>query len=601
MARTTTESACGKLRALTEPRRSPPVWMPAIIVAAGIVVYLNSFHGAFLLDDQRHILASEAAQSFSKIWGSRPVVNLTLVLNYKLGGHEVFGYHLVNLLVHLAAALALFGLVRRTLGLRPSPALGARPADGIAFATALLWIVHPLDTQSVTYIIQRGESLMGLFYLLTLYCTLRAAERADDPRAPRAKAGGRALWCAGAVLACALGMATKTVMITAPVLVLLYDRIFLAGSFRACVRRRGWLHAALLATWIVPFTTGVAQHVLSPDVTNKNVGFGSAGLTSIDYALSQPGVILHYLRLAFWPHPLCLDYGWPVARSALAIGGPGLVLAALLGATAWLLWKRPRLGFVMAAFFIVLGPTSSIVPIRDLAFEHRMYLPLAAVILMTVLGARGLIARLVARGMVESAGVPPLVAILLTAAAALLGWRTIDRNKDYQSDVVMWADVVAQRPDNARGRSQYGIALLGDGRPREARPQFEAALALGPDDPVALNNISFWLLAENRIDEAIESMVAAIRTDPAGTARHNLANLIAREGLIDDTIRRYGDTAPLEAVRIEAWIIAGDLHLAEGRSGMALAAYREARTLDPGNAEVTERITRLSSPTPSDR
>ncbi len=572
---------------MAEGKRNPLAWMPAAVAAAGIIVYLNSFQGAFLLDDAVHILERESSREFSKIWGSRPVVNFTLVVNYRLGGHEVFGYHLVNLLIHLAAALTLFALVRRTLRLDPIRDRFDAAAPWIALVTALVWVVHPLQTQSVTYVIQRGESLMAMFYLLTLYCTLRGA---TSPRGAK--------WYGAAVAACALGMGSKTVMITAPLLVLLYDRIFLAGSWKGVLRARALLHAGLAATWTVPFLTGVAGYVLDPGVTDKNVGFGAEGLSAIDYALSQPGVLLHYLRLAFWPHPLCLDYGWPVAQSARAIVLPGVVITGLFLVTLWLLRKRPRPGFVAASFFVVLAPTSSIVPIRDLAFEHRMYLPLAAVILLTVLGVRRLLAHLVARGVIEAAAVPGLAAVLAIAVAGLLGWRTVDRNRDYRSDVVMWGDVVARRPDNARGRSNYGIALLRQGRIEEARPQFETALALGPDDPAALNNISLWLLTEHRVDEAIASMVKAIRADGRGAAKLNLANLIAREGRIEDTIRRYGDQVPLADVEVEAWTIAGDLHLEQGRPGMAAEAYRRARDIDPDNAHLRESLEILKRRTP---
>ena len=558
--------------------------MPVAIAVAGIAVYLNSFQGAFLLDDAFHILKSDETREFANIWGSRPVVNFTLVVNYKLGEHAVFGYHLVNLLIHLAAALTLFGLIDRTIRLETLRERFGATGRWIAFVTALLWVVHPLQTESVTYVIQRGESLMGLCYLLTLYCTVRGA----------GSARGR-WWFGAAVVACSLGMGSKTVMVTAPLLVLLYDRIFLSGSFKTCVRERGLLHGALAATWLVPVFTGVAQAVLNPGVTNKNVGFGSAGLSSLDYFLSQPGVLLHYLRLSFWPHPLCLDYGWPVAQSALAIAGPGLVLTALFVGTLWLLWKRPHLGFVAASFFVVLGPTSSIVPIRDIAFEHRMYLPLAAVVLFVVLGARRLLAHAVARGMIEAAAVPSIAVTLIVAATGLLGWRTVERNRDYRSDTVMWGDVVDKRPDNARGRSNYGVSLLKEARLGEARPHFEAALALKPDDPVALNNISLWLLTENRVDDAIESMIAAIRADSRGAAEYNLANLLAREGGIDDTIRRYQDRGvPLDDVHVEAWMIAGDLHLGEGRPGMALEAWQRAQALDPDNPDLLERLKRLA-------
>ena len=195
----------------------------------------------------------------------RPVLNLSLALNYAVSGCDVRGYHVTNLAIHLAAALLLFGIVRRTLprfrGCGGGQQLARlQLATPLALAIALLWAVHPLQTESVTYIVQRAESLMGLFYLLTLYCFLRGAGSA------------RAIfWYAGSVLACLLGMATKEVMVSAPLVVLLYDRTFLAGSFREAWRRRWAYYLALAATWLL-LAWLVAQTGLLPRFYGERCG-----------------------------------------------------------------------------------------------------------------------------------------------------------------------------------------------------------------------------------------------------------------------------------------------------------------------------------------
>src|SRR5262245_43870590 len=211
-----------------------PLWIAALIVAV-VATYANSFWGIFLLDDTRAIVENSRIQ---ELWplgpilsGPRPVVDLSLAVNYAISGVRPWSYHAVNLLIHLFATLTLFGLVRRTVLRINSERLkvGATP---IAFATAILWAIHPLQTQAVTYVIQRSESMMAMFYLLTLYCFARGAIE------------NRREWYAAAVVACALGMGSKAVMITAPVVVLLYDRAFVASRWREIWEHRWGVHLA---------------------------------------------------------------------------------------------------------------------------------------------------------------------------------------------------------------------------------------------------------------------------------------------------------------------------------------------------------------------
>ncbi len=329
----------------------------AIIAAAVVAVYWNSFSGAMVLDDLGWIRDNASIHRLSSIGdvlfphnmgalGGRPLVSLSLAINYAIGGTDPAGYHAVNLAIHLLAALTLFGLVRRTLML---PSLGDRchaAATPLAFAVALVWAVHPLTTAAVTYIIQRTESLMALLYLVTLYCFVRGTTTsAEHPLARR-------LWYAASVLACALGMVTKEVMFTAPLVALLYDSFFVAGSFRRAISERHWLYGCLAATW----SLGALMLWLTEFHANTT-GFGVAAFTWQSYVLTQPGVILHYLQSAFWPADLCLDYGWPAVNSIWQVVLPGIVVAALLAATVFGLAKRSPLGFLGACFFLILAPT----------------------------------------------------------------------------------------------------------------------------------------------------------------------------------------------------------------------------------------------------
>ena len=358
----------------------PSYWTTVIagglIVLAAILAYRNCFSGPFIFDDELAIPQNPTIRQLWPIWKplcppshgetvtGRPLLNLSFAVNYAAGGLNVWGYHVVNLAIHVLAALLLFGILRRTFLLTLLGNFPMHAPTCLALAIALLWAVHPLQTESVTYIVQRAESLVGMFYLLTLYCFIRGAS----------SAGGR-YWYVVAVLACLLGMASKEVMVSAPLMVLLYDRAFLAGSFREAWRRHYGVYLALASTWLLS-----GWLVVVAGSRGGTAGFG-AGVSSWAYLCTQFGAIVHYLKLSVWPRPLLFDYGPDTVPITLAII-PDAIFVGLLGlATLVALWRWPKIGFLGAWFFAILAPTLSIVPVAtQVVAEHRMYLPLAAVL-----------------------------------------------------------------------------------------------------------------------------------------------------------------------------------------------------------------------------
>ncbi len=392
--------------------RDPPTrsrYLPLLVVVAAAAAYANSLTVPFVFDD----VSIPETPELHRLWPpsaligtTRPLVQLSLALNYAAGGLVVIGYHLVNLAIHVAAALALFGLVALTLRTARLRTPWAGDASQLALAASGLWAVHPLQTESVTYVVQRSESLMALCYLLTLYCVARSAA-AERPRP----------WQLAAVVACPLGMLSKPGMVTAPIPVLLYDRVFLAGSWSRAWRERRALYLGLAATW------GILLGLLTaPHESGTTAGFTMRDLTWLEYTSSQPAVVLHYLRLAIWPQGLVLDYAWPVAHGFAVIAPPLLVLIGLMVATVVLFRREPSAGFLGAAFFLILAPSSSVVPIKDLAFEHRMYLPLAPLAVLAVVSAQILIERVVPgaqrqRRVETGLALAAVIALTITTAA----------------------------------------------------------------------------------------------------------------------------------------------------------------------------------------
>ncbi|HXA80222.1 MAG TPA: tetratricopeptide repeat protein, partial [Opitutaceae bacterium] len=397
----------------------------------------------------------------------------------------------------------------------------------LAFTMALLWAVHPLQTESVTCVVQRTESLMGLFYLLTLYCFIRGAEnyrsgmnpdlhgsqpspsrRSPEPACgelaepvERGEGGSSKLWFTASIGACLLGVLTKETIITAPVMVLLYDRTFVAGSFRESLQRRWLYYLGLASTWVLLFAR------LRSGLQGQSIGF-DLGVTWWSYALTSCRSILLYLKLAIWPHPLILDYGTHVIHQA-AEGLPYvLVLAALVTAVAIAFWRWPALGFVGAWFLVILAPTSSIIPVAGQpTAEHRVYLSLAAVILLVMLGLYSLIGR---RSL-----------ILFAALAVGLGMLSVRRNKDYRSALAICQDTIAKCPGNARVYCGLGDALADLGQAEDSIAAYENALRINPDFADAHANLgAIFMDIPGRLPEAIDQFRLAIRSKPDHVKAH---------------------------------------------------------------------------------
>ena len=545
--------------------------LPVLLVLAGILVYANSFTGPFLFDDQFMFVDAlgEGGYSLGDLVRSRPLGALSVLLNRSISGDATWSYHVFNLLVHLGAGLLLYGVLRR--GLEHVESVPPAARSGLSFCIALVWLVHPLQTESVTYISQRAESMAGLFYLGALYGLIRSATPAKAVR-----------WQALSVLAIVLGMATKETVATAPLMLLLYDRTFLAGSFSGAllVRRRFYLIVA--ATWVLLFVTFVGGVLFAEE---SSAGFGTASVGPLEYARTQPGVILHYLRLVFWPHPLCLDYQWPLASSPGDYVPQTLLLAGLLLAVLWALVRRSWIGFAGAWFFVILAPTSSVVPIQDAAFEHRMYLPLAAVVLLAVIGGREACVR-------WAPGLRFLPGTLAALVVAALMLTTIARNRDYRSELAMWESVVACAPHNSRAYSHLGMSLLHAGRTQEAVPVLERATALQPSVEDT-SNLGFAYLQLGEPEKAIGFLRDALEAKPDHPeALVNLGCAYLALHQPRQAIDAFEAVLVIDPNRFNALMNLGAAHLQAGDPERALRVYERALALDPGVLEHVLQTTR---------
>lgn len=495
------------------------------LVAVGIWAYSTSFRGVFVLDDVRAIVRNPTIRSLwplsvplepptASTVAGRPIANLSFALNLALttgapgiaGALDPVPFHAGNLVIHLAAALVLFGVVRRTLVSEPLRARVGSGALWIALAIALVWAVHPLQTAAVTYLVQRVESLMGLFYLLTLYCAIRACGAAN-----------RRLWTAAALASCACGMATKEVMVTAPIMVAAWDHFFGARGPDGSSRTRWGLLGGLASTWLI----------LAALVTYEHRGPSVSLLpeTVWQYLLTQAEVVVHYLHLAFVPAQLAFLYDWRLVSSPGAVAWQAALLMVLLLLTAVGIARRHPASFVGAWFFLILAPSSSVLAIvTEVAAEHRMYLPLAAIVSAVVLGLFAL-SRTLLRAPKAAA-----VACAITAAfmVGVLGLETRARNRVYWSAEGLWQDTVTKRPNDSRARVAHGETLASAGRLADAESELRIGVALAPGSPAAHVRLGVVLAQQRKFEAAVPHLERALALRPGDVDAHRfLAEIYA--------------------------------------------------------------------------
>lgn len=577
------------------------IWLSAILlIVAGVVAWSNSFNGPFVFDDVGTILNNPTLLKLWPPWeatagpsggttaSGRPLVKLSLAVNHALGGFDVRGYHIFNLAIHLAAGLTFFGVVRRTLRCESLCKCFGSSALIIAFTCAALWLLHPLQTAAVTYIVQRAEALASLFYLFTLYGFLRAI---NSPQSLR--------WQSLSVASCLLGMASKEIAVSAPLFVFLFDRTLVSGSFTAAWHRRRGYYLALACTWLV-----LAALIFGTHGRGGTVG-SSDSISRWSYALTQCQAVFQYLRLSAWPTPLIFDYGTSTVHSLTTVLPQTLFLLVLLGATSYAVCKRSPLGLIGVWFFALLAPSSSFIPIvTQTMAEHRMYLPLAAIVVLTVTTS------------VRYLG--PRSTWVFLGAAALFGCLTFQRNADYHDAVALWTDTAKKLPTSKRAHNNLGTALFVADRNEEASAAFQRAIALDPHyasalvnlgrvqlqsaqsvaaeknfstalaiepaNPDALFGLGFALASKNRLPEAILHYREAIRLQPsASDYRLKLAQALFRAHEPAEAIAEFRELIRIAPALVEAHSGLGTVLASQGEFAEAERELNESLRLNPSD------------------
>ena len=592
----------GTARAKPAARGGPPAWIAVAVLLVAIgVVYGRSLDAPFIFDDVDGIENNESIFSLWPLVGpadhrgplnppsdlpssGRPLVNLSLAANYHWGGLHPFGYHAFNVAIHFLSALLLWAIVRRTLLLPYFAGRFDASAGWLALATALLWALHPLQTEAVIYVTQRSELLMALFYLATLYCSLRYWSTASE------RSTQRAVWLTLAVVASLAGMASKEVMVSAPLMILLFDRAFISGSLAGALRRSWPLYVGLACTWLLL----LALNMDSP--RGKSAGFG-LGPPLITWWMTQSQVLLMYLKLVVWPWPLLIHYRLPYLETFSQAWIYVIPVLALLIVTLTLLWRNHPVGYLLAWLFVILSPTSIVPILTEIAAERRMYLPLASLVVLFVVGGYYL-AQQVFKRSANASQLPRFAAFApVFALAVVFGLVSANRLRAYQDPATLWREVVQHQPQNALAHGNLGSLYAKSGRLAEGIEELQTAVSLDPDDHTALANLGQALTDTGKFDEAIDKLqrsVARAPDDPL--ALNNLGVALIHAGRFAEAID------PLErAVRIRPRFAMAHNNLggalsAVGKTTEAIDQFRQALRLDPNLVMAQQNLEVLLSP-----
>jgi tetratricopeptide (TPR) repeat protein len=566
------------------------VWAVSVVATITLsvcAVYGRGLHAPFIFDDDNSVINNSSIRSLWPLVGDadfpgplnppmqlctagRPLVNLSLAVNYHFGQLNPTGYHAFNIVVHILSALLVWLIVVRTLQLNFFSDKFAHAARPLALLVALIWALHPLQTEAVEYITQRTELMVGFCYLATLYTSLRYWA-ATSPV-------GRSTWLVLAALACLAGASCKEVMVSAPVVVLLFERTFITGSFRRAVIASWPLYLGLSLSW------ALLAVLNSHGPRSESAGF-HLDVPAYAWWFTQAKVFVLYLKLCVWPFPLVIHYEIPYLRT-IADAWPWVLPIALLALlTLWLLWRRLAAGFALAWVFAVLLPTLVVPIITEVAAERRMYLPLAALVTLMVVGAYQLARRASARGAVPT-GDPTLSVALIFAAlvASVCSVATARRLSVYNIPISLWQDAVARQPEDPVVRNNLGMVLVGAGRPREASPHLEAAVRFDPGSPHSQSRLAFALIGAGRAQEALPHLEEAMRIKPddSGTL-DNLGFALIALGRPQDALGPIERALELEPDSAEAHNNLGIALTNIGRPQEALPHFEQTLRLKPDN------------------
>jgi len=542
----------------------------------GALIYSNTFGSAFHLDDLPSILNNPAITNISNLqdiwnfWPSRFITYLSIALNYHFSRLTVFSYHLFNLIIHLGSGILVWQLL---LLIFSTPAIRgeriAQHAKLLALFSGLIFIAHPIQTQGVTYIIQRAASLATFFYLLALYlyAKFRLLQEQGGSQINIKLHYGASLGIA------VVAMFTKESTITLPIMIISYELFFLKTE-----RKIYWKNLVpfLITLLIIPATLLLTKYV-------NLIGMRRAieepvNISSFHYLLTQFRVAVTYLRLLFIPINQNLDYYYPLAKNLFSL--PILASAMLLGGiiiTAVKLFAKYRLiSFSILWFFLTLLPESSVIPIRDVIFEHRLYLPMAGYSFFLVSAVYYLFKE---KRFKLAIG----VLLIITFCYGLLAYQ---RNFVWKDELTLWSDVVLKSPQKARGYNNRGAAYCQQNNLAKAVANLNVAIGINPDYAEAYCNRGIAYARQSNYTLAALDYSRAAEIKPSYAEAYNGRGAVYfQQGNFNNAITDINRAIAIRPEYAEAYYNLGVIFSQQGKYDQAILNFTRAIQINPNYAD----------------
>ena len=538
-----------------------------IMMAPGILIYSNTFNSPLVFDDEFFII-NDTAVHMTELSGDaintaavdgkprhRYLPNISFALNYYFGRLNPFGYHLVNLIIHLLSGIFLFFFIKNTLHIIPQNKRENHP-EIIAFFVALIWIVQPVGTQSVTYICQRMASMVAMFYILSLlfYVQGRMAVRLSPSnwRKP-------GLYFFGCLISALCAFATKENAGTLPLVILLYEWFFFQDL------KLNWSRRQILSTafFVIVFAGVVFWYMGENPLVRILNSYKRRDFSLIERVMTEWRIVIYYLSLFLWAPPgrLNLDHDYPLS---LLPGNPAttmLAFAAILGLfilAAYAAKKDRLIAFAILWFFITQATESTVIGI-ELVFEHRTYIPFMMISLLFVVT----ISRMIKNR--------PLACGLLVATALVFSAWTYQRNQTWQDRITFLTDCTVKSPKKYRPQHNLGVALDDAGDISGAIAQYKIAIQTDPDRASAHNDLGSALLKFGKIHEASQNIHRALELKPDfADAHNNLGNVLFNQGKTDAAIHYFRHSLTLNPDFAEAYNNLGNALSRQGKTDEAL-------------------------------
>jgi tetratricopeptide (TPR) repeat protein len=618
-------------------------------------LYFNSLNNTFIFDDFAMIVENPFIQHLEDIplflkgltvftnW-YRALPTLTFAINYHFHGINTFGYHIVNLIIHILSGILVYLISRHLFGLVSTEnqafetrgKRGRKKIDLSALFTALIFVSHPVQVNTVTYIVQRYEGLSSFFYLLSFFLFIKMS---------LSQGTAKKSYFIGTGIIFLFVVFSKETGFTLPIILILFDLLFICRNWIA-IKKRLMIYVGIFSPLLLFFFFLMRGGLF--EILSREKHFW----TPWQNLLTQSNVIIQYMKLLLLPLPqwLNIDHDFPLSKSLFQYPtfiSVAVILCLLI--LAVILIKRNKLiSFAIFFFFIFLAPTSTLIPIWDIMVEYRLYLPLLSYALILTLGLHYLHKVLASRYSPKiSYTIIYGVSILILASYSL---ETIERNKIFSNELTLWSDALEKSPDklrtkinavsafhrygrhdeaiavalealkkdphnpemynklgisymykgeydkaiealrtsiqmdsdNAKPRNNLGVVYLAMKEFDQAIAEFKQALSINPRYAEAYNNLAKTLATKGSLDEAIEMQKEATRISPKmGEYHFNLAKMYEKKGWPDESIKEYKEALKVYPTFFEAYHFLGMLYTEVEKNKEAIQAFEEAIRLNP--------------------